>query len=356
VGKPRSKNKFVCFLLFSNLVAEEKRATGFFYLHRRENVRGWGMQRCARAIVVLACLSLLAGVDAYAGGISKGDTVFKDGARIGIITAVNGKSVTFVKPNGLSTSTTTDNLSILGLTIRKAMAEAKKISTPASRVEDKLYCTSVSVVKQPSGKPDAVNEITKGGKANKAIAVRVVGGDSGSTIRSAGVDIEIKPSEHGNYDVKACESFKQGVIDNYGFTEQAKAYLRTVSLVVARSTWNSSIDGGAHWHVDRQEINSSGWGEEGAVHEMAHAWYDQDKSGRPWTDSELLRATQRLAAMDPARNARFADAIKEARQYVADARPAFEVFASFASFAKAKNGGNAMPEFMNKFYASLFAS
>jgi hypothetical protein len=278
-------------------------------------------------------------VEAYAaGGVSQGDVVFKDGARVGTITAVSGKSLTFVKPGGLSSSTTTDNLPLLGLTVRKAISEAKKPS-----------------VSQPFGKAEAFKKVTGDGKENKTIAVLVVGGDSRSTIRSAGVDIAIKPSEHGNYDVAACENFKQEVIDNYGFTQQAKAYLRGVSLVVARSTWDYSSDGGAHWHVDKQEIHSTGWGEEGAVHEMAHAWYDQDKNNRSWTDGELLRATQRLAAMDAEKNARFAGAIKEARKYIAQDMPAFEIFASFASFAKAKDGGNAMPDFMNRFYASLFS-
>jgi len=176
---------------------------------------------------------------------------------------------------------------------------------------------------------------------------------------------QYRESPHGQYNVQECDQFQQRVIADYGFTPEASEYLSTVPFIMANENWNPAVDGGAHWHPDSREIHASYFQDEAAVHEMAHAWYDYNNGTQEWGE-DLAQATIRLSQMDPQQYPQYAQAIAEADKYVntlhwadpsnPDDHCAYELYASFASFTMGQyqTGPRQLPEFMWKFYESLF--
>lgn len=160
-----------------------------------------------------------------------------------------------------------------------------------------------------------------------------------------------------------CATFMDDILYTYTFTPEAATYIqKNVTLFVSNET-TPEVGGG--WWVPRDMhvlLNSTQ--HECAVHEFAHAWYDNLAPSNPNLPSDLVNATLQLASMDPAQYPQYAPAIAEAQRYVdkgwtdsagSNYAP-WEIYASFASFTmgQVREGESQLPEDMWYFYDSLF--
>jgi len=311
-------------------------------------------------------------IGVVSNGINEGDAVFKDGIKIGTITSVNGKSFTFKKSNGLCTSTTTDNMALLGLSIRNTAPLAQPAAEQSIGAQTQGVSFGFGAAPQrrsswqaPSirtGNAPAANNPNQTAASTPDRPANNLPAQGIRTFKRSPLDkrvaVPANPAQaydntHGAYNPAEGETFKRSTMDKYGFTPQAKEYLgNNINLKIFSSRpWTGP--GGGHWDASSGEIHLPDQGDEGAVHELAHAWYDKVFAMNANLGNELIAATNQLANMAAGQNPQYAAAINEAKQYL-DGRSVFEIFAGFASFYKAKNGGNPLPGFVLKFYDTLF--
>ncbi len=141
------------------------------------------------------------------------------------------------------------------------------------------------------------------------------------------------------------DQFKAEVFDKFGFTASAKQLLSTVPLQMETNL----VGGGGGYSEQAKAITLGGSQYEGAIHELAHAYFagalDKQQQG------QFEQAFIRLAADSSPQNATFA---KFADNYLksAENRNDTEYFASLASFSMGNLQG--VPEYIKPYYDGLF--
>jgi hypothetical protein len=153
----------------------------------------------------------------------------------------------------------------------------------------------------------------------------------------------------------------EGLWQRYAFESQAIDYFRTLRLEVG------SLDeplGGGYWFGDRNLVMLRGIQDEAAVHELAHAWWEQQRPSQRDALMDLLRELGNQPPADFPRIAELADVYCHGIKTQKDASSPtgywrgmlaedndHETFAGFCSGVMAD--ANQLPPALRVFYAGF---
>jgi hypothetical protein len=162
--------------------------------------------------------------------------------------------------------------------------------------------------------------------------------------------------------------YREKVMSRYGFTQEAKDYLRSETKITVVNILETKPFGFNHsgkWSPHNNEVTLNSANDEVAIHEFAHAWWEVQRKDRNNVIS-LINDTIKLSKME---DPQFQQASLKAKKIVgefcncpdpddqffvrADDHHFFAYMADF-TMAKYKTGSHQLPPFMWKYFEGLF--
>lgn len=162
--------------------------------------------------------------------------------------------------------------------------------------------------------------------------------------------------------------YREKIFEKYSFTPEARSYLRGKTKIEIAFLNTKNPVGLTHsgvWYPGNSTVRLNSANDEVAIHEFAHAWWEEQRKDLNWKKS-LIADTIELSKMN---DANYYPSIKRAGEIVdkycscSDGIPNdlsrvddHHFYAPMAEFTMGnfKNGLHQLPEFMWKYFDSLF--
>jgi hypothetical protein len=164
--------------------------------------------------------------------------------------------------------------------------------------------------------------------------------------------------------------YREKVMYKYGFTAEARNYLRSetsIDVINLSETKPFGLTHSGFWRPERKNVKLNTASDEVAVHEFAHAWWEELRKD-PKTKKDLVNDTIKLSKMadktyyQVIRRSQWI--VKEYCSYSDTEQVDYEkvddhhFYAFMADFTmgKFKSGTHKLPQFMWKYFDGLFSS
>lgn len=164
--------------------------------------------------------------------------------------------------------------------------------------------------------------------------------------------------------------YREKVLYKYGFTAESRNYLRSETSIYVTNLSETKPFGFSHsgkWTPRHKEVKLNTASDEVAIHEFAHAWWEKLKTNEK-LKKELVKDTIKLAHME---DKNYSQVIKRAKWIVdkycycsdtskinykeVDDHHFYAYMADF-TMGRFKDGPHKLPQFMWKYFDSLFSN